>query len=567
MSTTRKYRPSQRRFDACSDGLRRRQSVDAAIRSRNVPSAVPFDRLETALAPAERQLLLWEMAEVAAADRIVTAEERAMLDALAARLQVPDAYVAAVLGANLARTDVRTPASTPTPTKTCPTCGSDGPPEAAFCSSCGSSLRAGAALAPRQPLTLAADVSLGAEQTPGFGGRVGSAGDIRKLFDETLPAALTKNAEDARTIGAKYQMNITGPTGGEWNIDVSASGPVCKSGIGEADCTISITDKDFEKLVENPQTNGMQLFFEGKLKVTGNPLLAMKLQEALQLPRMRSQQPNASAGIGGRSAETRRGARSTTARLHSTVLRMVHSSQYDNLPGRAVVVAPSLAKTSSSARSTWPFSCTGKVSSDRVGWLGPLWPGGRRPSSSTSRSRRRSHLSSNASFARSRSRSRSASHPFLGARELLLRRLATDHVFRLGAPEFLLRGILRRSGCTRARAGALPLAGASFRHTTSARQWGLLREQAERLGVEGTHFQFVSCSLSARLRRRRGVALTGSSSRGDPLSPSDWSRSFSVVAEDGGVGSTSPLALAIPGTQTFTRAVIRRLRLQRPISS
>jgi hypothetical protein len=39
------------------------------------------------------------------------------------------------------------------------------------------------------------------------------------------------------------------------------------------------------------------------------------------------------------------------------------------------------------------------------------------------------------------------------------------------------------------------------------------------------------------------------------------------VAEDGGVGLTSPLALAIPGTRTFTRAVIRRLRLQRPIIS
>jgi len=103
--------------------------------------------------------------------------------------------------------------------------------------------------------------------------------DIKQLFNETLPAALTKNAEDAKTIGAKFQMNITGPTGGEWNIDVSASGPSCKPGTGDADCTISIADEDFQKLVENPQANGMQLFFSGKLKVTGNPMLAMKLQK------------------------------------------------------------------------------------------------------------------------------------------------------------------------------------------------------------------------------------------------------------------------------------------------
>ncbi len=31
--------------------------------------------------------------------------------------------------------------------------------------------------------------------------------------------------------------------------------------------------------MENPQANGMQLFFAGKLKVSGNPTLAMKLQK------------------------------------------------------------------------------------------------------------------------------------------------------------------------------------------------------------------------------------------------------------------------------------------------
>jgi putative sterol carrier protein len=105
--------------------------------------------------------------------------------------------------------------------------------------------------------------------------------DIKKLFNDDLPAALTKNADDAKTIGAKYQMNITGPTGGEWNIDVSSSGPSCKPGTGPADCTLTISDEDFEKLYENPAANGIQLFFSGKLKVTGNTMLAMKLQKLL----------------------------------------------------------------------------------------------------------------------------------------------------------------------------------------------------------------------------------------------------------------------------------------------
>ncbi|WP_394836147.1 SCP2 sterol-binding domain-containing protein [Pendulispora rubella] len=101
--------------------------------------------------------------------------------------------------------------------------------------------------------------------------------DVKKLFNEELPAALAKNADDAKTIGAKYQLNVTGE--GAWNIDVSATGPACKAGEGDADCTITIAAEDFQKLIENPQANGMQLFFAGKLKVQGNQMLAMKLQK------------------------------------------------------------------------------------------------------------------------------------------------------------------------------------------------------------------------------------------------------------------------------------------------
>src|SRR5579862_9079831 len=38
-------------------------------------------------------------------------------------------------------------------------------------------------------------------------GETAMAVDIKQLFNETLPAALSRNAEDAKTIGAKYQMN------------------------------------------------------------------------------------------------------------------------------------------------------------------------------------------------------------------------------------------------------------------------------------------------------------------------------------------------------------------------
>ena len=100
--------------------------------------------------------------------------------------------------------------------------------------------------------------------------------DIKKLFNEDLPAGLAKNADDAKTIGAKFQVNVTGE--GEWFIDVSATGPVCKPGTDAADCTITIAAEDFLKLIESP-ANGMPLFFAGKLKIAGNTMLAMKLNK------------------------------------------------------------------------------------------------------------------------------------------------------------------------------------------------------------------------------------------------------------------------------------------------
>jgi hypothetical protein len=101
--------------------------------------------------------------------------------------------------------------------------------------------------------------------------------DIQNLFNVQLPATLAKNAADAKTIGAKYQMSITGPSGGEWTVDVTSSGPSCKPGSGPADCTVTISDDDFQTLLEDPQANALPFFFAGKLKVSGNQMLATKL--------------------------------------------------------------------------------------------------------------------------------------------------------------------------------------------------------------------------------------------------------------------------------------------------
>src|SRR5690349_13638158 len=108
--------------------------------------------------------------------------------------------------------------------------------------------------------------------------------DIQKLFNEDLANGLAKNPDAAKAVGAKFQINITGEGGGSWFIDASESGPRLEQGDpGGAECTITMTVESFAKLLENPQANGMQLYFAGKLKVDGNQMLAMKLQKLFAL--------------------------------------------------------------------------------------------------------------------------------------------------------------------------------------------------------------------------------------------------------------------------------------------
>jgi putative sterol carrier protein len=107
--------------------------------------------------------------------------------------------------------------------------------------------------------------------------------DIQKLFNEEVPAKINANKDAAKQIGATYQFVITGEGGGEWFINVKDD-PKCEAGNpGGAECTMTLAAEDFQKLMENPQANGMQLFFGGKLKVAGNNMLAMKLQKLFQL--------------------------------------------------------------------------------------------------------------------------------------------------------------------------------------------------------------------------------------------------------------------------------------------
>uniref|UniRef100_A0AAY5KC44 SCP2 domain-containing protein n=1 Tax=Esox lucius TaxID=8010 RepID=A0AAY5KC44_ESOLU len=102
--------------------------------------------------------------------------------------------------------------------------------------------------------------------------------EINKKLEEDGEAFVKK-------IGGVFAFKVKdGPNGQEatWIVDVkNGRGCVHNDTEKKADCTISMSDQDLLSLMTgkmNPQT----AFFQGKLKITGNMGMAMKLQ-SLQL--------------------------------------------------------------------------------------------------------------------------------------------------------------------------------------------------------------------------------------------------------------------------------------------
>jgi putative sterol carrier protein len=103
--------------------------------------------------------------------------------------------------------------------------------------------------------------------------------DAVELFDTLIPMGLKQFPEKAREVNAIYAFKITGDGGGEWTVDLTADPPTCVRGdTGTAQCTVEVAHDDFKTMLSDPNA-GMQLYFQGKLRVSGDPMLAMKLQQ------------------------------------------------------------------------------------------------------------------------------------------------------------------------------------------------------------------------------------------------------------------------------------------------
>jgi putative sterol carrier protein len=98
--------------------------------------------------------------------------------------------------------------------------------------------------------------------------------ETTREFFEGLPA----RADPSKMAGMNnsYVFDIDGA--GVWFVTVEDGVVSVREGEGDADCTISTTEENFQKILSGEQ-NATSAYMTGKLKIKGDMGAAMKLQK------------------------------------------------------------------------------------------------------------------------------------------------------------------------------------------------------------------------------------------------------------------------------------------------
>ena len=106
----------------------------------------------------------------------------------------------------------------------------------------------------------------------------------KQLFDHLKNALLSPSAQTkAKEVNARYNFDISGEGGGKWCVD-TVSDPVVVTEELHPSPSFSMTvdAKDFVEMLKDPP-KAMQLFMMGRIRISGDPILAMKLQKLFSL--------------------------------------------------------------------------------------------------------------------------------------------------------------------------------------------------------------------------------------------------------------------------------------------
>jgi putative sterol carrier protein len=98
---------------------------------------------------------------------------------------------------------------------------------------------------------------------------------VKEYFD-TLNQRFVASA--SKGLNAVFQFELSGDGGGSYNIAVNDGSMEVKEGTAATpSVTIKMSADDYLKLI-NGQLNGTMAYMKGQMKVTGNLMLAQKMQ-------------------------------------------------------------------------------------------------------------------------------------------------------------------------------------------------------------------------------------------------------------------------------------------------
>lgn len=103
---------------------------------------------------------------------------------------------------------------------------------------------------------------------------------VKEVF-EKMPVAF--NSAAAAGLNAVFQFNLSGAEGGEWFAEIKDNACSVGQGVHAApSVTLSLADVDWLAIC-NKQLDGMSAFMSGKLKATGNIMLAQRIPSLFPL--------------------------------------------------------------------------------------------------------------------------------------------------------------------------------------------------------------------------------------------------------------------------------------------
>jgi len=104
--------------------------------------------------------------------------------------------------------------------------------------------------------------------------------ETRMTVAETFEAMLSIfNPAAAAGLNKTFQWNITGDEAGKWAVKVeNQTCTIIPGGVEKPDVTFTISDKDWLGIADG-KLDAMNAFMTGKLKFSGDMMLAMRVQQ------------------------------------------------------------------------------------------------------------------------------------------------------------------------------------------------------------------------------------------------------------------------------------------------